>query len=401
MASLTIAHLQTSVVSFLRPAVLLFVALIFSTNAVAQTGLPRDDVALDIILLGTTNPAIRLALSRGFSSTQIRREQLMVIDANAAGDFASVSLAAEHVGDAIRITLFIFHNESSNPDLSTERKARMTASYSYLLHEGESIRPAELTQLGIEPFELKVMVAKARVLNPGAEFPIVNNTTALTVERLEGHLEGYRLWLKNTSSKNVMAFNVAGGRTGFGAEGRRNTPAIAAGATSDEIRLGMVDGRGITITFAVFEDGTFEGDARQAAPILAKAEGMKIQAPDVLRKIDQTLGVSDNELVEAFDKTESELWLIPEAIDKPSALELLKIRFPSLDEKTWRALYEDLKGGLYDARNIALADMGVSRRSIRERQRRIRDDAEASRSLRATLEEVKHTLEGIISGKQD
>lgn len=399
MTSLTADLVRTSVVLFLRQAVLLVVVLIFSTNTVAQTMLPRDEVGVDIILAGTTSPAIRLAMSKGFSATLIPREQLIVIDANSAGNFTGVEVLAEYAGDAVRVTLFTRRNDLSKSESLTELKERLAGSYSYLLHEGESIRPPELTQLGIEPFELKLMVAKTRVLNPGEQFPIVNNTTALAVERLEQHLEGYRLWLKNTSSKNVSAFNVANGKTRIGSEGRANNPAIAAGATSRELRLGMVEGHGITITFAVFDDATFEGDARQAAPILAKAEGMRIQAPHVLRKIDQTLGVSDNELVEAFDKTESELWLIPEAIDKPSALELLKIRFPSLDEKTWSALYEDMKGGLYDARNIALADMGISRRSIRERQLHIRDDAEASRSLRATLEQVKQTLEGIISGK--
>jgi hypothetical protein len=297
MASLIPARVRRSVVSFLRPAVLLFVALSFSTNATAQTALPRDDVGLDVILPGTSHPAIRLALNKGFNATLIPREQLIVIDANIAGDFTGVEVLAEHVGDAVRITLFTRRNDLSKSESLTQRKERLAGSSSYLLHEGESIRPPELTQLGIEPFELKLVVAKIRVLNPGEQFPIVNNTTALAVERIEGHLEGYRLWLKNTSSKNVLAFNVAIGKTGIGAEGGRNTPAIAAGATSHEIRLGMVEGRGITITFAVFDDGTFEGDARQAAPILAKAEGMRIQAPHVLRTIDQSLSVYDNELV--------------------------------------------------------------------------------------------------------
>jgi hypothetical protein len=119
-----------------------------------------------------------------------------------------------------------------------------------------------------------------------------------------------------------------------------------------------------------------------------------------LLKIDQALAVNDGELTTAFDKTEAELWLIPEAIDKQSALEFLKSKFPSLDEKTWSALYEDLKGGLYDARNIALTDMGVSRRNVRERQQRIEDDGYAAKSLRATLEQVKQTLERIVSGKR-
>lgn len=393
------AQLQTPIVQSLRLAAVLFLVFILSTSAAAQRELPREDVGLDIVFPGSPYPAIRLALNGGYNVTLIRREQLMIIDANSAGDLTGVRLSAEYGGDAIRIKLSILYDDLSLSNREQLTNRREEAAGSYLLHEGESVRPVELTQLGIEPFELKLVVAKTRVLNPGEDFPIVNNTTALAVERLEAHLDGYRLWLKNTSTKNVVAYNIANGRRGISSDGRGDGPVLAAGATSRELRLGSVDRRGITISVAVFDDGTFEGDAKQAAPILAKAEGMRIQAPHVLLKIDQTLAVNDSELTAAFDKAEAELWVIPEAIDKASAIELLKARFPSLDEKTWSALYEDLKGGLYDARNIALTDMGVNRRNVRERQQRIEDDGYAAKALRETLEHVKQTLERIVSGK--
>lgn len=399
MASLNPAQLQTPIVRSLRLAAVLFVVFILSTSAAAQRELPREDVGLDIVFPGSPYPAIRMALNGGHIATFIRREQLMIIDANSAGDLTGVRLSAEYGGDAIRIKLSILYGDLSWPNREQSTNRREEAAGSYLLHEGESVRPVELTQLGIEPFELKLVVAKTRVLNPGEEFPIVNNTTALAVERLEAHLDGYRLWLKNISTKNVVAYNIANGRRGISSDGRGDGPVLAAGASSHELRLGSVDERGITISVAVFDDGTFEGDAKQAAPILAKAEGMRIQAPHVLLKIDQTLAVNDSELAAAFDKGEAELWVIPEAIDKASAIELLKARFPSLDEKTWSALYEDLKGGLYDARNIALTDMGVNRRNVRERQQRIEDDGYAAKALRETLEHVKQTLERIVSGK--
>src|SRR5258707_14850016 len=101
MATPTPAQLQTSVVSASRLAVLLFVVLIFPTNAAAQGDIPRDDVGLDIDFPGMRYPAIRMSLSRGRISTVVRREQLMIIDANSAGDFTGVEVSAEHGGDAI------------------------------------------------------------------------------------------------------------------------------------------------------------------------------------------------------------------------------------------------------------------------------------------------------------
>jgi hypothetical protein len=208
--------------------------------------------------------------------------------------------------------------------------------------------------------------------------------------------------LKNISNRNVVAYTIATGRTGESvSNGGRGGPVLAIGATTREVRLDgpSVEREGITISNIIFDDGTFEGDTGAVAQFLARTEGFKIQAPSVLLKIDQTLAVDDSALTAAFDKTEAELWVIPEAMDKQSALEFLKTRFPSQDDKILSGLYEELKGGLYDARNIALSEMGINRRVIREHQQQNGDDVSAAKSLRATLERVKQTLERIVSGK--
>jgi hypothetical protein len=385
-----------------RTAALLLGIILLGVSAGAQRALPPRDTVLHITFPGESHPAIGLGFKGGFNHTLIPRAQLTVIDADTAGDFTGVDLLAQLVGNAINIRLSIVYPEKSKAErLSSELIDNRTQSQSFMLHEGESVRLVELVQSGIEPFELAVRVATPRELKPGEGPRIINNTTALEVARIDGHLDSYVIAIRNASGKNVVAYAMFTGKTGYGANrSQQGAPVIAAEAIREiDLDRGLADRDGITISSVVFDDGTFEGDPAFAARFLARAEGLRIEAPQVLLRIDQTLSVNDNELVAAFDKTESELWLIPEAIDKQSAIEFLKIKFPSLNEKTWSALYEELKGGLYDARNIALTDMGVSRRGVREQPLQNQDNAVAVKHLRASLERVKQALERIASGK--
>lgn len=101
-----------------------------------------------------------------------------------------------------------------------------------------------------------------------------------------------------------------------------------------------------------------------AAKFLAHGEGLRLQAPRVLAMVQQALEAPDEDLQRAVLKLESELWTLPEAIDKASALELLKSRFSDFDEAEISSAYEILKAGLYDARNQALIRLGEPKRRI-------------------------------------
>lgn len=368
-----------------------------TSRGYAQTRIQSSDLGLEISLPGDSKPLTRLPTG---GATLISRNRLKVNDPNEAGEFTAIDVHAERYADGMKVTLIVIYNDLSNQEWWKDKKEKLVGSY--LIRAGETVLASELNKLGIEPFEMKTRAAEVVVLKPGEGPRIINNTTALEVARLERHLDYYLISLKNISSKDVVAYTISTGRTGQSASnGGRGIPVIAAGAATRESPLDgpSVERDGITISNVIFDDGTFEGDPNTAAQFLARAEGVRIQAPHVLLKIDQTLAVDDSELLAAFDKTEAELWVIPEAIDKQSALEFLKSKFPSLDEKKWSDLYEELKGGLYDGRNIALSEMGVNRRIVRERQQRNEDDATAAKSLRATLEHVKQTLERIVSGK--
>ena len=361
--------------------------------------LPRSEIGLEIRLTGESRPLIRLAGPHGGGGmTLILRRLLRINDPNAAGEFTALDVRAEVEADAIKVTLSIIYNDLSNQEWWKDKKEKFAGSY--LIRAGETVRPAELDQFGIEPFEMKAIDARPVVLKPG-EGPRITETAALKVERIEKHLDSYVVWLKNRSDKNIVAYTISSGGgsilTGSASDGGK-TPVLAAGATSREFHLsGSEDDRsGIEIPFVMFDDGSFEGDAKSATKFLAVAEGVRVQSPSVLRRIEQTLNVDDSDLRAAFVKLESELWVIPEALDKPSSIQFLKTKFPAEDEKSLIALYEVFKGGLYDGRNIALSSLGETLRTVQQHEER-GQFASAVESIRRTLEDLKETFGKITS----
>lgn len=402
------------------------ILLIGSVNLVTaassqQRRFSQPELGLEIILPDSWRSPLKV-VNGGRSMSLIKRQELTINDPNLAADFTAVDVWADGEDNAIRVRLSVIYNDLSNQEWWKDKKEKVAGSL--LIREGESARLTALAQFGIEPFEMRAITTKPVVSQPGEVPRIVNNTKSLEVVRLEKSLDRYQMWLKNNSSKNVVAYTISTGNESLSTSGvgyGNIRPAIAAGATSDEINLHVVkviaagaasDERHlygakveedrITIPIVVFEDGSFEGDIKLAVRFLVNGEGIRIQAPHVLRMVEQTLQVEDAELQTAFDKLEAQLWVIPEAIDKQSAVELLKSKYPSFDDETISGLYEQLKGGLYQARNMALSPIGDIKRRIQEDEQRQESKPAATRAslLRATLTQIKNDFERIVGSNR-
>ena len=393
-----------SALAFLSAGISLVLALIAPAKGSSQQQdrqlerLPRAEIGLEIRLPGESSPPIRLAGPQSGRMTQIFRSSLRITDPMAAGAFTLILVQAEVEGDGIRVSLSMIYNDLSDHEWWKHKKE--TIAGSYLIRAGESLRPAELEQFGVEPFEMKAVDARPVVLKPG-EGPRITNSAALEVEKVERSFDFYRVWLKNKSGKNIVYYSVSTGRGNMqvGGEGYgKSGPVLEAGTTSSELYLHdpEIEVKGLAVLLVVFEDGTFEGDPKLATQHLAKAEGVRIQSPSVLRMIEQTLKVDDSDLRAAFDKLEAELWVIPEAMYKEPALQFLKTKFPDQDEKTLSGLYEVFKGGLYDSRNIALQSLGDTGRVVKDLEER-GQFASAVESIRRTLERLKETFGKITS----
>jgi hypothetical protein len=233
------------------------------------------------------------------------------------------------------------------------------------------------------------------------EFPsLVNSTEALEVTGLAKSAEHYHLRLKNNSGKNVVAYFLAFGNRGIDHEesnGHRGT-LIAPGDTYQEDHLSAKSLEStITIHTVVFDDDTFEGDLNLAAQIVARREGIRIQSVPVLQMIDHTLEVNDANLPEAFDRLQTQLGAIPEAIDKASTIALLRSKYPCFDKRMIGQLYEYFKMGLYEGKNMAycrVCNMQYYLKDLKE-DSTVSKEAVQSTLIRERLNEIKQKLKGV------
>jgi hypothetical protein len=324
---------------------------------------PPAQFGLQITLPNDLKPLV--TMERG-GAMVIQRRSLTVASPQAAGDLTGVDLNATPVNDGMKVELWIVYNDLSDREWWKNKNEKLLGQY--LVRQDSPVRPAELLDYGIIPFELSLIRYKNREFKPGEGPPITNMTTSLQVAKLERIGNHYQLTLKNTSGKKIISYRTGSGAVSIGG----GPPASSVGIMSDDelvvryLPLETVDSGRLKISSVVFEDGSFEGDAVEAAIVLAEREGFKIQSPSVLERVQAALMSGNENLVTESLKLEAGLWTIPEAIDKASAVERLKTKYPEYDDKLIGILYESLKGGLYNARNYALVRLGELKRRVGE-----------------------------------
>jgi hypothetical protein len=321
----------------------------------------------------------------------LRRNSLSIINQEAAKDFTALNIEASVEGEALKIRLSIIYNDLSDQEWQKNKKEKEIGNFTIAV--GNSLRPIELLQFGIEPFEIKAISNKPTVLKP-EEYPgLFNFTPFMEVVEVEKSIDGYRFSFKNISNKKIIAYEIWSGNSGRGGGG------LSSGEIYEDINgfaASVIEKYGLTLKMILFEDRTYEGDAKSATRYFAKWEGEAVQAVKLLPMIAQALNVSDEELPDVFDKLEAQLWKMQEALDKPSALEFLKIKYPAFDEKTISMLYEDFKDGFYSARNAALSPMGGGKRALQERDRNL-SQADKINIIKHVLSQAKSYLEKLAS----
>src|SRR2546423_460025 len=135
-----------------RPALCTLVAALLIPSVMAQTQQPAGQFALDFSTPGTRHPWMRAPLRVGNNIVFVYRNDLIVIDADKAGDLTGIYLKAELDGDVVKVTLSIIYNDLSDKDWVLHKRETLAGAHE--LREDESVRP-ELAQFGIAPFELK------------------------------------------------------------------------------------------------------------------------------------------------------------------------------------------------------------------------------------------------------
>jgi hypothetical protein len=193
----------------------------------------------------------------------------------------TVAVSARPEGELWRVNVFVGLGEFYDSG------ARQVGSYA--LRTNERAVVSEIARYGVNPLSVAVVKVLAGAARPPR---VLNRTQSISWEKLEARPlpEPYRISLKNSSSKDVLAVQLNSYKLGhFSAlrwhGGERLRPLIKAGESyrmemiSEDRACAETDGYRptqtdrIEISSVVFADGSYEGTAGLAALVRAKSLG--------------------------------------------------------------------------------------------------------------------------------
>jgi hypothetical protein len=270
----------------------------------------------------------------------------------------------------------------------------------------------ELKRFGFELLVLKVVEAV-----PGPEMPptpaparVVNRLKSVEVVSFwddGAHLERGRLVLRNVSTKNITALeiNVPEGGVSLTAQAPPTHPLMTPGGTyEEEISLGSgwretphgpepePQPEALMIGTVVFDDGSYEGDVKTAATMVASQTGRATQLTRVLSLVERALDAQGQDAAGAFESLKSQVAALRIDVE-PSVLDGLVSKFPELHDDGRRLLAASALEGLRGGREEALYILEEIERA-RER------DAEGF-DLRRQLEAAHAQLERRVGERRD
>ena len=242
-------------------------------------------------------------------------------------------------GDAVRVTVSTL---SGSKALENEQRVG-----GYLIRETEKISIDDLKQFGIEPFQIKLVRVNPNILPvPPVTLKGVESVAVINAMAKETTLPSFRIILRNQSNKNIVGLGVdvvAGGRVQITSKPRGidGHPLIAVGkeywlTVAAPNRAQPTPGgyeptspadQQIQIKTAVFDDGTFEGDAEAAAAVKGYQAGEKMVLPRLIPLLEAALNSSNANLTEALRHFESQVSSVGTDAD-PQIVQTLTADFP-------------------------------------------------------------------------
>jgi hypothetical protein len=217
----------------------------------------------------------------------------------------------------------------------------------YLIRETEKISIDDLKRFGIEPFQIKLVRVNPNILPvPPVILKGVESLMVINSMAKETTLPSYRISLRNQSNKNIVGIGVdvmVGGKVQLSSKPRGidGQSLIAAGndywltvraptrarPTADGYTPTSPSDQQIQIKAAVFDDGTYEGDAETAAAIRSFRAGEKMVLPRLIPLLEKALNSSHDDLTEALKNLESQVSSVESEAD-PQIVQSLTSEFP-------------------------------------------------------------------------
>lgn len=215
----------------------------------------------------------------------------------------AVNVRSEMAEGGVRVWVSVFLGR-----LHTEEK-KLT---SYILQVGEKARVKELSQVGVEPFEIALVRLTPSMAAPPQFISKASSIEVVTMQANFSTFPSYNVVVRNVSAKSLMALQVKvlqEGRVRIGnmPQGKEGEPlALPAGAYEFKARIAtrttpapegyrpeVLPDQVIEISTAVFDDGSFEGESEGAIAFLGFQRGRKIQLARVLDIVQRWLDKTD------------------------------------------------------------------------------------------------------------
>jgi hypothetical protein len=251
----------------------------------------------------------------------------------------AVRIISRVEGDAVRVTVSIL---SGSKAFENEQPVG-----NYLLRETGKIKIDELKNFGIEPFEIKLIRVNRNVpLVPPVVLKGVESVVIINSMAKETTLPSYRIILRSQSSKNIVALRadiVAAGKIQTiskprGIDGQPLIPAgkeywltVAAPNRAQPVPGGYVptspSDQEIQIKAAVFDDGTYEGDAETAALVYGYLAGEKMELPRLIPILENALNSGDADLMKGLRQLDSQVSAVASDAEQPT-IQSLTTKFP-------------------------------------------------------------------------
>jgi hypothetical protein len=273
---------------------------------------------------------------------------------------SAVKFAAIMEGEAVRVKVSVLLGQYHD-------KEKTVATY--LMRENETISTQELSGFGAVPFNIKVVKLKPWSGVPPA---ITNKSRSLEVVSVEGQatlFPAFKVTVKNTSSKNVIALDInvsvpKGGPLLSRPQAVEGKSLIDPGALYDFFARSGDGGEmaregyepqpptGIVINSVMFADGTYEGELGPALDQFAIVAGNSAQLPRVLGLLDAALEADGS----GVRNLRTQISALPDDIEA-TAMEGALARYPLLAQAPGPKTVAMFKHGVHRVKQLLVEDI--------------------------------------------
>lgn len=253
----------------------------------------------------------------------------------------------------------------------------------YQLRENESISVKELERFGIEPFHLKVVRINPLLFSQPIVESRAKSLVVAGIVPINSSPPSFKLTLQNISDKNISAFELnvidADGLLESGWLGQKDDSTLIAAGEFFQSRKQFViraeptaagyapalpGSQQIVISCVLFEDGSYEGDAKEAAEFRALRLGRKLALARLLAVLTKLDGNSTDttELQDEVKRFRQDALSVSETADE-SSIKTWEREFPNLDQAAKDGSREGIEVGIHFLKRDLLAELDALTKS--------------------------------------